>query len=288
MKMQVAVFFGGRSVEHEVSVITGMQAAAALDRDKYDVLPVYLAKDGAMYTGPGFETLENYRDIPALLEGGRRVCLMRSGGRVALHSPAKKLFGGDKPVFVDAALPAAHGTFGEDGCLQGLFEMTGLPYTGCDVFSSAVCMDKPAAKVLLRAAGLPALDDAVLEAEKYNKNPEAALSALETRYPYPVMVKPANLGSSVGVGRADNRDRLQAALELAFTFSPRALIEPALVHMREINCAVLGDSLKARASVCEEPVTAEKILSYSDKYQSGGKGGDKQTGMSGQKRVIPA
>ncbi|MDR0325781.1 MAG: D-alanine--D-alanine ligase [Oscillospiraceae bacterium] len=288
MKMQVAVFFGGRSVEHEVSVITGMQVAAALNRDRYDVIPIYLDKDGAMYTGPGFDTLKNYRDIPSLLENGRQVCLIRSGGRVALHSTAKKLFGGDKPVCLDVALPTVHGTFGEDGCLQGLFEMTGLPYTGCDVLSSAVCMDKPAAKALLRSAGLPVLDDLVLEADKFNKSPEVALSAMETHYPYPVMVKPANLGSSVGISRADNRDRLQTALELAFTFSKRALIEPALIHMREINCAVIGDSAKARASVCEEPVMTENILSYRDKYQSGGKDGGKQGGMSGQKRIIPA
>jgi D-alanine-D-alanine ligase len=287
MKMQVAVFFGGRSVEHEVSVITGMQAAAALGKDKYDVIPIYLAKDGAMFTGPGFETLQNYRDIPALLENGRQVCLMRSGGRVALVSTAKKLFGGDKPVYIDVALPTVHGTFGEDGCLQGLFEMNGLPYTGCDVLSSAICMDKPASKALLRSAGLPVLDDLILEADKYNKSPDVVLNALETHYPYPVMVKPANLGSSVGINRADNRDRLQSALELAFTFSRRALIEPALIHMREINCSVLGDASGARASVCEEPVMSENYLSYRDKYQSGGKGG-KQGGLSGQKRIIPA
>ncbi|MCL1807151.1 MAG: D-alanine--D-alanine ligase [Oscillospiraceae bacterium] len=288
MKMQAAVFFGGRSVEHEVSVITGMQVAAALNKEKYDVIPVYLAKDGAMYTGSGFDTLKNYRNIPSLLEGGRQVCLIRSGGRVVLHSTVKKMFGSDKPVYLDIALPAVHGTFGEDGSLQGMFEMAGLPYTGCDVISSAVCMDKPAAKALLRGAGLPVLDDLVLEAEKYNRKPEVVLNAMETHFPYPVMVKPTNLGSSVGISRADNRDRLQAALDLAFTFSSRVLIEPALIHMREVNCAVIGDSSKARASVCEEPVMTENILSYRDKYQSGGKSGDKQSGMSGQKRVIPA
>jgi D-alanine-D-alanine ligase len=288
MKMQAAVFFGGRSVEHEVSVITGMQVAAALNKERYDVLPVYVAKDGAMYTGPGFNELSRYKDIPALLENGRQVCLIRSGGRAALHSTVKKVFGTDKPVYIDIAIPAVHGTFGEDGSLQGMFEMAGVPYTGCDVLSSAVCMDKPAAKALLRGAGIPVLDDLVLAADKYNQTPEVVLNALETHYPYPVMVKPSNLGSSVGITRADNRERLKAALELAFTFSHRVLIEPALIHMREINCAVIGDCDKARASVCEEPIMTENILSYRDKYQSGGKDGSKQNGMSGQKRVIPA
>ncbi|MDR1668885.1 MAG: D-alanine--D-alanine ligase [Oscillospiraceae bacterium] len=286
--MQVAVFFGGKSVEHEVSVITGMQVLAALDKEKYEAVPVYIAKDGGMYTGSGFDKLECYKNIPALLENGRQVCLIRSGGRVALHSIAKKLFGAEKPLTIDVALPAVHGTFGEDGSLQGLFEMTGVPYTGCDVLSGALSMDKPVSKALLRAAGLPVLDDLVLEAAKYNRAPEKALNALETHFPYPVMVKPVNLGSSVGISRADNREKLQAALEFAYTFSPRVLIEPALIHMREVNCAVLGDSEQARASVCEEPVMTEQFLTYQDKYQSGGKSGDKQSGMSGQKRVIPA
>jgi D-alanine-D-alanine ligase len=286
MKMQIAVFFGGKSVEHEVSVITGMQAAAALNKEKYEVTPVYVAKDGAMYTGPGFSKLESYRSLPSLIESGRQVCLMRSEGRTVLHSTAKKLFGGDKPLYLDAAVAAVHGTFGEDGCLQGFLEMAGLPYTGCDVIASALCMDKPMSKAILRSSGLPVLDDLVLESDKYNRNPEVALNALESHFPYPVMVKPANLGSSVGISRADNRERMQSALELAFNFSHRVLIEPALIHMREINCAVIGDTLKARASVCEEPVMTDSILSYRDKYQAGSK--DKQSGISGQKRIIPA
>jgi len=291
MKMKIAVFFGGRSVEHEVSVITGMQAVAALDREKYEPVPVYLTKDGGMYTGPGFDDLKSYKDVPALLEKGRAVCLTRSEGRVNLVSASpKKLFGGEKPIPIDAALTAVHGTFGEDGSLQGLFEMAGLPYTGCDTLSSAVCMDKPTAKALLRAGELPVLDDVVLTADNYNKNPETAMDALEKHFPYPIMIKPANLGSSVGITRADDRDGLQAALELAFSFSPRILAEPALTQMREVNCAVIGDAANARPSVCEEPVMTDAILSYRDKYQGGGKDGKsgKQAGMSGLKRIIPA
>jgi D-alanine-D-alanine ligase len=285
MKMKATVFFGGRSVEHEVSVITGMQAVAALDPAKYDPVPVYLPKDGGMYTGPGFDDLKSYKNIPALLKRGKQVCLARHEGRAALHFLGhKKVFGGDKPELIDVALPAVHGTFGEDGSLQGMFETVGLPYAGCDVLSSALCMDKPSAKSVLREAGLPVLDDVVLTAEEYNKNPEVKLNGLEAKFPYPVMIKPANLGSSVGITRADNRGSLQAALELAFSFSPRAMLEPALVHMREINCAVLGDAVKSTASVCEEPVMTESILSYRDKYQSDGK----NSGMSGLKRIIPA
>lgn len=286
MKIQAAVFFGGRSVEHEVSIISGMQAIAALNREKYDTIPIYVAKDGAFYTGDGFDQIEGYKNIPALLEKGRQVTFVRSGGRVMMQPIVKKLFGSDKPAYIDVALPVTHGTFGEDGTLQGFLEMLGIPYTGPDVLSSAVCMDKPTAKALLRAADLPVLDDLTLESFRYNRNPDTVLSALETHYPYPVIVKPVNLGSSVGISKADSREKLSAALELAFSFSPRVLIEPALIHLREINCAVLGDSQNARASVCEEPIARDDILSYTDKYQSGE--GVKQSGISGQKRIIPA
>lgn len=283
MKMQAAVFFGGRSVEHEVSIITAMQAIAALDKEKYDAVPIYVAKDGSLYTGNHYDRLETFRKLPSALEAGRQVTLMRQGGRVILANSAKKLFGSDKPVYLDVALLSVHGTFAEDGCLQGMLDLVGLPYTGCDVLSSAVCMDKPSAKALLRVADLPVLEDAVLDSSRYANNPEVVLSAIETRYPYPVMVKPANLGSSVGISKVDSRAGLAAALDLAFTFSSRVLIEPALIHMRELNCAVIGDIEKARPSVCEEPIAHDEFLSYKDKYLQGNK-----QGMSGQKRVIPA
>jgi len=285
MKLQAAVFFGGRSVEHEVSVITGVQAMAALSRERYDVVPVYVTKDGAFYTGEGYDALESYKNIPELIARGRQVSFARAGGRVCVQPVLKKLFGADKPAFVDLALPVMHGTFGEDGSIQGFLELLGLPYTGSDVLSSAVCMDKPASKALLRAGGLPVLDDVTVDSARYYKNPEAALSALETRFPYPLIAKPANLGSSVGVSKARDREALREALELAFSFAPRVLVEPAVAHLREINCAVLGDAQKARASVCEEPIARDDILSYTDKYQSSG---GKQDGLSGQKRVIPA
>ena len=288
MKIQVAVFFGGKSVEHEVSVISAMQAIAALDRSKYDTIPVYLPKEGGMYTGPGFDRVESYKNIPALLEGGRQVSLARQDSKVVLLSSVKKLFGTEQQATcVDVALPVLHGTFGEDGSLQGMLEIMGLPYAGCDVLSSAMCMDKASAKMALRAADLPVLDDLVLDAYHYEQSPETVLSALETHYPYPVIVKPANLGSSIGISKADSREKLSAALDLAFRFSQRVIIEPALIHLREINCSVLGDSRKARASVCEEPVAQDEILSYKDKYQSGGKSG-KSEGMSSLSRVIPA
>ncbi|MDR1735263.1 MAG: D-alanine--D-alanine ligase [Oscillospiraceae bacterium] len=291
MKIQAAVIFGGRSVEHEVSIITGMQVFAALDREKYDPVPLYIAKDGVMYSGEEFGRIESYRQMTKLLSDARQVSVTREGGRFLLRPTAKKLFGADRPAAIDVAIPAVHGTFTEDGSLQGFLELMGIPYTGCDVLSSAVCMDKPVAKALLRARGISVLPDRVIGKEEYESDPDAAVARLETAWEdrefYPVVVKPANLGSSVGISKADSRAKLTKAMELAFSYSSRVLIEPAVQPLREINVSVLGEGSSARASVCEEPIGSDEILSYQDKYQSGGKAA-KNAGMSSARRVIPA
>ena len=286
MNIQAAVIFGGRSVEHEVSVITGMQVLAALDRAKYDPIPLYIAKDGVLYSGEEFGRIETYRDLPKALDPSRAVTLSREGGKAVLRPVARRLFGPDKPVTIDVAIPAVHGTFAEDGSLQGLLELLNIPYCGCDVLSSAICMDKPSAKALLRGAGLPVLPDVLLERTAYHEDPEGAINTLEAALPYPLIVKPANLGSSVGIGKARDRASLRNALDLAFSFANRVLAEPAVEPLREINAAVLGDAnhgIDPRASVCEEPVGQDEVLSYADKYQSGS-----HKGMSGARRVIPA
>lgn len=286
MGIHVAVFFGGKSVEHEVSIISGLQACAALDGGKYDAIPVYIAKDGAFYTGDEFLKIENYKDIPALLENARQVHLARAGGKTLLRSDAKRLFGAEKPLQIDVALPVVHGTFAEDGTLQGYFEMMGLPYAGSDVLASALCMDKSAAKTMLAAAGLPVLPEVRVSGEDFAERQGRTLTDLETVIPYPAIVKPANLGSSVGISRAENREKLIAGLSLAFQFAADAIVEPAVIHLREINVAVLGDRSAAKASVCEEPLGQDEILSFRDKYLSGEKG--KTSGMPSQKRRLPA
>ena len=286
MKISVSVFFGGRSVEHEVSVISAMQAVAAIDKNKYDVVPVYITKDCEYYTGERFGDIESYKDIPALLQSGVQVSLIRAGGGAALVPRRRKLFKGNDEIHLDVAFPVVHGTNTEDGTLQGLFESVGLPYTGCDILSSAVCMDKAVAKHLLRAHGLPVLPDETLDAAVYNKDPEAALEKLAQAPGYPMVIKPVNLGSSVGISRAADRESLRAALDTAFLYAPRILAERAVAPLREINCAVLGDRNDARASVCEEPAGQDEILSYADKYQSGSSG--KKAGMTSLKRRLPA
>ena len=292
MKTTVAVFFGGRSVEHEVSIISGIQAFAALDRAKYDVLPVYISKDSRFYTGPHMGDIESYKDMKSCMEKAVRVLLVPEDGRVSLVRYPMKKFGNNILGAFDVAMPVVHGTNVEDGTLMGMLEMLGVPYTGCDLTSSAAGMDKYLMKAALKQAGLPVLDAVVFSAREYLQDPAAGCDAAETKFAYPVIVKPVNLGSSVGISYAADRAALEKALDNAFGFASRVLVEPAVQNLREINCAVLGDADDAEASVCEEPAGCDEILSYKDKYLSGGKGakagGAKTAGMSSLKRRCPA
>jgi len=295
MKLKLAVLFGGKSVEHEISVITALQAVAALDTEKYDVLPVYLTKDNAFYIGPAVGQLEAYRDIDALVKKSQQVIPAKLGNRAVLLRHPAKAFGNNVLAELDCVFPIVHGTNAEDGTLQGLLRLLAVPFVGCDVTASALGMDKYAQKCVFRDAGIPVLDCVILRASAYDLDPEEALARIE-QFGYPVIVKPVNLGSSVGITRADDREALQTALELAFQFSARVLVEPAVQNLREINCSVLGNADEARASVCEEPLNADEILSYENKYMGGGKsksgtkassgGGSK--GMASLDRKIPA
>ena len=285
MRLKLAVFFGGKSVEHEISVITALQAVAALDSEKYDVLPVYITKDNAFYIGGDVGKIEAYRDIPALLKKSRQVVPARLGGKAVLLRAAK----GKVLAQLDCAFPIVHGTNVEDGTLQGLLRLLGVPFVGCDVTASALGMDKFAQKCVFQCAGIPVLDCVAVQAAQYDMDPDAALAKIEA-LGYPVVVKPVNLGSSVGISKAGGREALEKALELAFRFAQRVLIEPAVQNLREINCAVLGDADEARASVCEEPLNADEILSYENKYLAGGKSKTPQAGkgMASLDRKIPA
>ena len=279
MKLKLAVLFGGKSVEHEISVITALQAVAALDQSKYDVLPVYLTKDNAFYIGPAVGRLEAYKNIPALLRQSQQVIPAKIGNKAVLLRHPAKAFGNNVLAELDCVFPIVHGTNVEDGTLQGLLRLLAVPFVGCDVTASALGMDKHAQKCVFRDAGIPVLDCVTLQASAYDLDQEAALENIE-KFGYPVIVKPVNLGSSVGITRADDRDALQRALELAFQFAPRVLAEPAVQNLREINCSVLGDADEARASVCEEPLNADEILSYENKYMSSGS----KAGKTGAKR----
>ena len=286
MKIRVGVFFGGKSVEHEVSVISGLQAYNSFNRDKYDPIPIYITKDNEFYTGEAIGDISNYKNIPSLLQKSIRVFFMCEKGQVQLiRYPVKKM-GNSVVALIDVAFPVVHGANVEDGSLQGFLRHYNIPFVGCDVAASAVTMDKYVMKTVLKDNGIPVLDCVTLTVKEYERDEEAAYCKVENKITYPVIVKPVNLGSSVGIKVAKDREGLREALEYAFTFGPRVLIERAIMNLREINCAVLGDYEQAQASECEEPISSDEILSYEDKYVAGGKSGSE--GMRTAKRELPA
>ena len=295
MKTKVALMFGGKTVEHEVAVISGIQALKSMDTDKYEVIPVYMTKENDMYTGAVVGKIESYRDIPALLKRSQRVIMVNDGGRVQLVPYPAKMFGGQKPLAIDIAFPVVHGTNVEDGALQGYLKTVGIPFVGPDVTSSAISMDKFITKAVLKEAGVPVLDAKVYTMADY-EYPEKIADDIEKTFGYPVIIKPVNLGSSVGIGVAKSRDELIDAIDDAFRYAARVMAEHAISKLREINCSVLGDENEALASECEEPLTSGEILSYEDKYvNSGGKkggskggSGSKGAGMANLSRKIPA
>ncbi|MBO4929439.1 MAG: D-alanine--D-alanine ligase [Clostridia bacterium] len=294
-KIRAGVFFGGPSVEHEVSVITAMQAIQAMDPQRYEVIPVYTTKNGELYTGAHLSQLESYRNIPEALKQAQKVVLQKEGKDVVLMLAKQKRFGSSIVAALDVALPIYHGTGGEDGVMQAHFERLGLPYTGPDVTSSAIGMDKWASKAMFKLHGVPCVEGVKVTQSQYFTDPEAAAQTIEKAVGYPAIIKPYNLGSSVGIHKCRDRASLLEGLEDAFLYSQAVLAERAVQNLREINCAVLGDAEEARASVCEEPLNATDILTYADKYQSGGKAGKTgaksgggSKGMQSLARVVPA
>ncbi|MBR6396014.1 MAG: D-alanine--D-alanine ligase, partial [Lachnospiraceae bacterium] len=286
MKTRVAMIFGGKSVEHEVSVISGIQAYLSMNTDKYDVIPVYMNKKNEMYIGEDIGKIEEYKDIPALLNKSKRVIMLREGDKVVLKEQKTKLFGGMKPIEIDVAFPVVHGTNVEDGAFQGYLKTLGLPFVGCDVTASAVGMDKYIQKLILKENNIPVLDAKLYTGSDY-ANMDKMVGGIEATFGYPVIVKPVNLGSSVGITVAKDRDSLVAALDNGFKYSTKVLVEHAISKLREINCSVLGDENEAEASEIEEPMHTEDILSYEDKYVSNAKGSGSK-GMASVARKIPA
>ena len=286
MKTRVAMLFGGKSVEHEVSVISGIQAYLNMDTDKYDVIPVYMTKENEMYIGPQVGEIESYKDIEGLLKKSQRVIMVNEGGQVKLIPYPPRKFGRNVAVEIDVAFPVVHGTNVEDGALQGYLRTLGIPFVGCDVEASALGMDKYLMKLVLKEKDVPVLDARLYTLSDYAEM-DVLMDKVEQGLGYPVIIKPVNLGSSVGISVAKNRVELAASVDDAFRYATRILAEHAVTNLREINCSVLGDENEASASECEEPLHTKDILSYEDKYVSGAKNGGSK-GMASVSRKIPA
>lgn len=253
-QLNVAVIFGSRSVEHDVSIITGIQVMQNLNKGKYNVIPVYITKEGRFLTGDYLKNIENFKD-KKLIEKKTKEFNFKN---------------------IDVSIIAVHGTNGEDGSLQGMLEMKNIPYTGAGVVGSAVGMDKIIQKAAFKDNGIP-----VVNYVWFNSS-DAKLDKIKLKYP--LYVKPANLGSSIGITKATDRKSLDFAIDVASHYDRRILIEEAVPNCTEINCSVLGNE-NPLPSILEEPVRYDEILSFKDKYLRGGKGGK---GMASLTRRIPA
>lgn len=282
----VAVLFGGRSVEHDVSIVTGHQIMQALDDDRYEVVPVYISRDGRWYTGEPLLDLKNFSDGEIISYKGVVPTLLSPSAQHhgLIMNPLAGRFHKSEIKRLDVIFPAVHGTHGEDGTLQGLIELADIPYAGCGVLGSAVANDKALTKDVLRQHHIPVLDDLLIHRADWLADRGEVLSRIgaATDLHFPLFVKPATLGSSIGVARVADAVALEPALDIAANFDRRVLVERAVVHATEINCAVMGYGDDVQASVLEQPVSWEEFLTYEEKYMRG------DGGMKSADRIIPA
>jgi len=285
----LAVFFGGKACEHDVSIITGHQAMDNADAAKYHVVPVYISQDGKWYTGEKLRDLAFFKAFDA--SAVTQVYMEPNEGDTGLYPCHLKagLLGAksrEPLVKLDVALLAMHGLHGEGGILQGIFEMNGLPYTSTGVMGSAVGMNKITMRYVFKGAGLPVLDMAQLDRDAYQADPEGCLDMVTEKIKtWPMFIKPANLGSSIGITKATDRKTLADALEIAFHFDRYAMVERG-VNCKEINCAAMRVDGKVVASACEQPVPWDEYLDFDSKYLHGGK--EAKMGMQRQQRLLPA
>ena len=289
-KMQLGVIFGSRTCEHEVAIISAVQLMRNVNREKYDVIPIYISQKGEWFTGDGLMDIKTYTPFDPFMKGILPVHLDLTAGSGALlhYEPAKGLLGGGKEKVVarlDCVIPVMHGLHGEDGSLQGLLELADIPYSSTGVTGSAVGMDKITMKRFFRGMGYPVLPDCAMTRAQWEQDQAACVKRVEEALPYPVFVKPACLGSSIGVSRADDRAALMDALNLGFSYDRRVLIEQGLDKPIEVNCSVLGYDGKRRASVLEMPNSGAGFLDFSEKYLAGSTG---SKGMASLKRIVPA
>ena len=289
MKKHVGVIFGSRSCEREVAIISAVQLMRFADPEKYDIVPVYIDEHGSWYTGEALKEIGTYKPFNPEMKGIRKVFPDLSSGSGALLylNKGSGLLAKDKleiAARIDVYIVVMHGMNGEDGTLQGLMELANIPYTSTGVTGSAVGMDKIIMKEFFRGADLPVLPGEWYTRREYAEDAPKIISDVSGKLGFPVFVKPANLGSSIGVSRADNEEELKDALELAFEYDRRVLVEKGLDKPVELNCSVLGYDDELLASPIEMPLNQDEFLDFRDKYL----GGNGSKGMASLSRVLPA
>lgn len=290
---KLGVIFGGVTCEHDVSVVTGLQLIENVNKEKYEVYPIYIHSNGEWYTGKELLNAHLYKEFEkhentlkkAIIPPNKKGLLILSNG----------LFSKNEFIPLDVVIPAMHGMNGEDGTLQGLLELANIPYTSSSVLGASIGMDKILMKKVYEAHDLPVLPYTYFIRDEWNTNKEDVIKRIEEKLTYPMFVKPSNLGSSIGISKAKDRKGLKEAIEVAVNYDERVIVEKGVENLTEINCSALGIGDEVEASVCEEPVSWEDFLTFDEKYMRGAKNakgaktaGVKQGGMESMDRRIPA
>ncbi len=287
MKIKVGVIFGGPTVEHEVSIISAVQAMEHLNKEKYDIYPIYITKDRTWYTGKMLADIDIYRDFDTLKRYAKKVVLYNHNGLFRLQALN---FFRTVVADLDIVLPIVHGNNMEDGTLQGYLELVGIPYVGSNVLGSCLGQDKVVMKQVFESLNLPIVEYTYFFDNEYFLNKEEILKSVK-KIGYPVIVKPATLGSSVGITYVKDSEGIEKAIEDAISYDNKIVVEKAIENLVEVNCSVLGNYEAQQTSVLEEVMSTKEFLTYQDKYLNGAKGklgNQGSKGMVSASRIIPA
>jgi D-alanine-D-alanine ligase len=281
--MRIGVIFGCETVEHEISIISAVQAMKFFDPDKYEIVPIYITKEKEWYTGNVLKDIENYQDLDNLKRYAKNVVLYNKKGHFVLQ--AKK---GIRRIIdeIDIAFPIVHGVNAEDGTIQGFLELIGIPYVGSNLYAGVVGQDKVFMKQIFEAEGLSIPKYVWFYDNEYKENSEAIIENIK-KLKFPVIIKPAKLGSSIGINKASNDEDLINGIEEAIQYDNKVIVEEVVENLREVNCSVLGNYEYQLTSEIEEVMGSDEYLSYKDKYMGNAKGG-KSKGMASTNRIIPA
>ena len=286
MKIKVGVIFGGETVEHEVSIISALQAIKNLDESKYEIIPIYISKDKTWYTGHILLDIETFKDFNNVKKYAKKVTLYKKENSYLLQCTTG-LFRKDI-TDIDVILPVVHGNNVEDGTLAGYLDTVGVPYVGSHVLGAALGQDKVAMKQIMASNDIPVVDYTWFFDNEYTEDKDKILKNIK-KVGYPVVVKPATLGSSVGITYVKSEKDIEEALETAISYDTKVVVEKAVENLVEVNDSVLGSYEYQKVSPIEEVMGEDEILSYADKYLGNAKKtGSASKGMASTSRIIPA
>ena len=285
MKLNLGVIYGGPSTEHEISVISAVQAMNNIDKDKYEVIPIYLSKDSNMYYGDALLNMDTYKNLSNIGKVCKKIFITKRNNEFVL---VKDKFPYSTLARIDIMLPVMHGYNTEDGCIAGFLETLGMPYCESDIYASVIGQDKVFQKEILKANNIPVVDYTYFYDYEFIDEPEKIIKKITSVLKYPVIVKPARQGSSIGIKIAKDKNSLISAIEEAINFDDKILVEKVVTNMTELNCSVLGNNGSYEASLIEQVYGADEILSFKDKYMSNGTKRNGSKGMASAGRKVPA